>query len=111
MSAADSLDACLDALYQRLLDRRGADPNQSYTASLFAGGLDRILKKVGEEATETIVAAKNHDPQRLVAELADLWYHTLVLMIDRGITLQQLAAELSMRSLQSGHAEKASRTI
>lgn len=109
MSATDPLDACLDALYQRLLERRGVAAEQSYTASLFAGGLDRILKKVGEEATETIVAAKNDDSARLIAELADLWYHLLVLMVDRGITPAQLAAELQSRSGRSGHAEKASR--
>jgi len=69
----------------RLLEaRKSADPNGSYVAKLYADGLDAILKKIGEEATETVVAAKGGDREQLVHELADLWFHTLVLMAQQG---------------------------
>jgi phosphoribosyl-ATP pyrophosphohydrolase len=100
----------LRELCEMLQARKTADPASSYVASLYAKGLDGILKKVGEEATETVIAAKNEDPQALVYELADLWFHTLVLMAHRDLPLQRLTDELARRFGTSGHAEKASRT-
>lgn len=100
----------LNQLYATLEARKTADPAQSYAASLYAKGVDAILKKVGEEAAETLIAAKNADSQALVHELADLWYHTLVLLAHKGLPLSALTDELARRSGQSGHAEKASRS-
>lgn len=99
----------LTELYQTLLDRKSAAPDRSYVAGLYARGLDAILKKVGEEAAETIIAAKNPDSHALVHELADLWFHTLVLMAARDVPLTALTGELARRAGQSGLAEKAAR--
>ena len=77
--------------------RKGADPSTSYVAKLFDKGLDGILKKVGEEATETIVAAKNSDSGRFVSETGDLIYHLLVLLVERGVTLEEISKELKGR--------------
>lgn len=100
----------LSQLYATLEARRGADPKASYVASLHAKGLDAILKKLGEEAAETLIAAKNGDPQALVHELADLWFHSLVLLSHRQLPLAALTGELARRMGTSGHAEKAART-
>ena len=100
----------LRALYETLEARKGADPKASYVASLYAKGLDAILKKVGEEAAETLIAAKNPDADALVYELADLWFHTLVLMAHQNLPLTALTDELARRFGQSGHAEKAARS-
>jgi len=89
--------------------RKGAPPDQSYVASLYTKGLDTILKKVGEEAAETIIAAKGDDDEALVYEVADLWFHTLVLLAERGLHPRQVLAELERRSGVSGHDEKAAR--
>lgn len=99
----------LDTLHAQLLSRVGADPASSYTASLFAKGVDGIAKKIGEEATETVIAAKNEDDAALVYETADLWFHTLVLLAHRGLSPQAVLDELARRMGQSGHAEKAAR--
>lgn len=99
----------LAELYRVLEDRKSADPGSSYVASLYARGTDAILKKVGEEAAETLIAAKNPDDADLVHEVADLWFHTLVLMVQRGLPLDSLTAELARRFGTSGHAEKAAR--
>ncbi|HEU0198427.1 MAG TPA: phosphoribosyl-ATP diphosphatase [Nevskiaceae bacterium] len=101
--------AVLAELYATLEARRGADPNQSYVASLYKRGIDVILKKVGEEASETIIAAKNPDDNHLVYELADLWFHTLVLMAARRLPLNAVTDELARRFGRSGLEEKASR--
>jgi phosphoribosyl-ATP pyrophosphohydrolase len=90
--------------------RRGADAGASYVASLNAKGLDAILKKVGEEATETVIAAKSRDALALVHEVADLWFHCLVLLAHEGVPLQAVLAELERREGRSGHDEKASRS-
>jgi phosphoribosyl-ATP pyrophosphohydrolase len=74
----------LDRLAEVLESRKGADPDSSYVAKLYAKGLDAILKKVGEEATETVMAAKDGVPDKLVYEVADLWFHTLVLLAQQG---------------------------
>jgi phosphoribosyl-ATP pyrophosphohydrolase len=100
----------LNQLYATLEARKTADPQTSYAASLYAKGTDAILKKVGEEATETVIAAKNAEPQALVHEMADLWYHTLVLLAHRDLPLTALTDELARRFGQSGHAEKAARS-
>jgi phosphoribosyl-ATP pyrophosphohydrolase len=89
--------------------RKRACADTSYVASLYAAGLDRILEKVGEEAAETIIAAKNGDDAALVHEVADLWFHTLVLLAQRGLHPRQVLAELERRCGVSGHDEKASR--
>ena len=89
--------------------RRGADPASSYVAALFAKGDDAILKKIGEEATETVMAAKDGDAHRIVSEVADLWFHCLVLLAAHGLGPADVLAELARREGTSGHAEKAAR--
>ena len=89
--------------------RRGADPAASYVAALFAKGGDAILKKVGEEATETVMAAKDGDKLRITAEVADLWFHCLVLLAQHGLGPGDVLAELARREGVSGIAEKAAR--
>lgn len=103
-------DDVLARLYATLLERKAADPASSYVARLYHEGTDAILKKLGEEATETVLAAKGTDRQALVHELADLWFHALVLMAQRGIAPDEVAGELARRMGQSGLAEKAART-
>lgn len=87
----------LEELYQTILDRKGARPEGSYTASLFEKGEDEILKKVGEESVEVILAAKAQGNGRLTEEVADLTYHVLVLLASRGLTPADIAAELEKR--------------
>ena len=89
--------------------RKQADPNGSYVASLYAKGLDTILKKVGEEATETLIAAKGGDRQQLIYETADLWFHTLVLLAHQGSGPEEVLQELQRRFGLSGLDEKAAR--
>ena len=89
--------------------RKGADPSSSYVASLLAKGGDAILKKIGEEATETVMASKDGVPARVTAEVADLWFHCLVLLAHHGMSPDDVLAELARREGTSGHAEKASR--
>ncbi|MEO5377870.1 MAG: phosphoribosyl-ATP diphosphatase [Magnetococcus sp. DMHC-6] len=85
-------------LYQVIQSRRqSADPKHSYVARLFAEGPDRILQKVGEEAVETILAAKNRDSHSVIHETADLWFHSLVLLAEQGIDPQQVVQELINR--------------
>jgi phosphoribosyl-ATP pyrophosphohydrolase/phosphoribosyl-AMP cyclohydrolase len=87
----------LQELYAVIEERKEKRPEGSYTTYLFNNGLDKILKKVGEEATETIVAAKNTDSGRLVSETSDLIYHLLVLLVERGVTLEEISRELKGR--------------
>jgi phosphoribosyl-ATP pyrophosphohydrolase/phosphoribosyl-AMP cyclohydrolase len=89
--------AVLDQLYGLIETRERERPTGSYTTYLFDQGLDKILKKVGEEASETIIAAKNSDASLLAGEVSDLVYHLLVLMVERGVTLEQVGAELTRR--------------
>jgi len=89
--------------------RKQADPASSYVAGLYARGLDAILKKVGEEATETVLAAKDGDPERVVRETADLWFHSLVMLAHLGLGPEAVLAELDRRFGLSGLAEKAAR--
>src|SRR5262245_33754359 len=92
-----SLLGVLQELYDLIEDRKEKRPEGSYTTYLFNNGLDKILKKVSEEATETIVAAKNDDSGRLVSETSDLIYHLLVLLVERGVTLEEISRELKGR--------------
>jgi phosphoribosyl-ATP pyrophosphohydrolase/phosphoribosyl-AMP cyclohydrolase len=85
-----------------IADRKANPVEGSYTAKLFAGGVDRIGKKIGEEATEVVIAAKNADTNELVWETADLLYHALVLLAERGVALDEIGAELSRRAKPSG---------
>lgn len=87
------------AYLQRVIEsRRGADPSQSYVARLFESGVDRIGKKIGEEATELVIAAKNQTRQEIVWEAADLMFHTMVLLASEGISLDEIGAEFERRA-------------
>lgn len=89
--------------------RKAAEPDSSYVAGLYAKGLDAILKKIGEEATETVIAAKAGDRGQIVYEMADLWFHTLVLLAQQGLGPDDVLKELDRRFGLSGLAEKAAR--
>ena len=89
--------------------RRGADPETSYVARLLGPDEDAVLKKIGEEATETVLAAKSSDQLHLVRELADLWFHCLILLARRGLGPGDVLAELHRREGISGIDEKAAR--
>ncbi|MDQ3651539.1 MAG: bifunctional phosphoribosyl-AMP cyclohydrolase/phosphoribosyl-ATP diphosphatase HisIE [Acidobacteriota bacterium] len=91
------LGALLTELYQLIETRRREMPDGSYTTYLFREGLDKILKKVGEESAETIIAAKNDNAHALTSEISDLLYHVLVLMVERGVSLEQVGVELARR--------------
>ncbi len=99
----------LERLSATLASRRGSDPTTSYVAKLFHKGTDEILKKVGEEAVETIMAAKDGDKLHIVREVADLWFHTLVLLAHEGLSHEDVLAELARREGISGIDEKNSR--
>jgi phosphoribosyl-ATP pyrophosphohydrolase len=105
----DARDDVLDRVAAAIASRRGADPASSYVAALFAKGDDAILKKIGEEATETVMAAKDGDKLRITAEIADLWFHCLVLLERHGLGPGDVRAELARREGTSGIAEKSSR--
>ncbi len=99
----------LARIAETLEARKGAEPGSSYVASLYAKGLDAILKKVGEEATETVLAAKGGDKLALVRETADLWFHCLVMLAHAGLGPDDVLAELRRREGISGLDEKAAR--
>jgi phosphoribosyl-ATP pyrophosphohydrolase len=103
----------MNDLLARLSDvlesRKEADPGSSYVAGLYSKGLDAILKKIGEEATETVMAAKDGVPEKIVHEVADLWFHTLVLLAQQGLGPGDVLAELDRRFGLSGLDEKAGR--
>ena len=98
-----------DRLAATLEARKRASADSSYVAKLYAKGTDAILKKIGEEATETVMAGKDGDPQKIVYEVADLWFHTLVLLAHVGLKPQDVLDELARREGLSGLAEKAAR--
>jgi len=100
----------LQQLAEVLEARKGASPDSSYVTSLYDKGLDEILKKIGEEATETVMAAKDGDAEKIVYETADLWFHSLVLLAQQGLNPQQVLDELSRRFGLSGLEEKANRS-
>ena len=103
----------LAELTEILEQRKGAEPGSSYVASLYDKGLDAILKKVGEEATETVMAAKDvaygGNKDKLVYEVADLWFHTMVLLAEQDLSADDVLKELARRFGVSGHDEKAAR--
>jgi len=99
----------LTRLAETLESRKNADPASSYVAKLYAKGLDSILKKIGEEATETVIAAKDGDKAQLVYEMADLWFHSMVLLAQQGLHPDDVLAELARREGLSGLVEKANR--
>lgn len=92
-----------------LESRKSAAADSSYVASLYGKGLDAILKKIAEEAAETIMAAKDGDAQHIVYEVADLWFHTMILLAQQGLNPQDVLNELARREGVSGHTEKAAR--
>jgi phosphoribosyl-ATP pyrophosphohydrolase/phosphoribosyl-AMP cyclohydrolase len=96
-TGAARFDGALDDLYTRLAGRYHARPPGSYTTQLFDEGIDKILAKVDEESQETIVAGKSETNQRLIEETSDLLYHLLVLLVQRGVTLPEIRAELARR--------------
>lgn len=108
-SESDPTGDVLDRLAATIAARRSAEPKSSYVAGLFAKGDDAILKKIGEEATETVMAAKDGDASRVTAEVADLWFHCLVLLERFGLGPQDVRAELARREGVSGVVEKARR--
>jgi phosphoribosyl-ATP pyrophosphohydrolase len=105
-SGADDVLARIAAVIE---SRKNADPGTSYVASLLAKGEDAVLKKIGEEAAEAIMAAKDGDNIRIAAEVADLWFHCLVLLVRHGLGPADVLAELARREGTSGHAEKKAR--
>ena len=106
---SDDLGKQLEALWQTIDSRRGADPESSYTASLLAKGVERCAKKFGEEAVEAALAGALGKADELASEAADTLYHLFVLMAAAGVEPGDVAAKLAARTGQSGHEEKASR--
>jgi phosphoribosyl-ATP pyrophosphohydrolase len=109
MADRSTQDDVLARVAATIASRKDADAATSYVASLLARGDDAILKKVGEEATEVVLAAKGGDPARITAEVADLWFHCLVLLAHHGLSPADVLAELARREGVSGHVEKAAR--
>lgn len=107
-SNTDMLARLADKIQTRL-PANGGNPETSYVARLFSKGPDAALKKIGEEATELVMAAKDRQPDRIVAETADLWFHCLVTLIENGLRPEQVIDELARREGMSGLEEKASR--
>ena len=103
------METILQQLAQVLEERKNADPDSSYVAKLYAKGLDDILKKIGEEATETVMAAKDGDADKIIYETADLWFHCMVLLANQGLKPDDVLTELARRFGLSGIEEKASR--
>lgn len=102
-------DDIIERLMKVLESRKAADPGASYVASLYHQGLDSILKKIGEESAETIIAAKSGDKKQIVYEIADLWFHCLVLLAQQNLDARQVLEELERRFGLSGIDEKAAR--
>ncbi len=100
----------IERLEMLIAQRRGADADSSYVASLFAKGREKMAQKLGEEATETVIAALSGDPAKLTSEAADLVFHLLVLLAEGGVSFADVLAELERREGVSGIAEKASRS-
>ena len=109
MAASDGGHDALARIAATIEARKGADAATSYVAALLAAPHDRLLKKIGEEATETVLAAKDGDKMHVIAEVADLWFHCLVLLARHGLGPDDVLRELARREGVSGHAEKASR--
>jgi phosphoribosyl-ATP pyrophosphohydrolase len=115
MTAADTSNALSQDVLARLAEvieaRRAGDPDKSYVARLFHKGTDAILKKIGEEATEVVMAAKDGDPQKVVYEVADLWFHSMLALSAFGLTPADVLKELQRREGLSGLEEFASRKL
>jgi phosphoribosyl-ATP pyrophosphohydrolase len=109
MNQDDFLARLADIIATRRPDR-GGSPDSSYVARLLSKGPDSFLKKIGEEATETVMAAKDGQPEKIIYETADLWFHCLVMLEYYGLRPEQVIAELARREGLSGLEEKASRT-
>ncbi len=103
------MENILQQLAEVLEERKKADPESSYVAKLYDKGLDSILKKIGEEATETVMAAKDGDADKIIYETADLWFHCMVLLANQGLKPDDVLNELARRFGLSGIEEKASR--
>lgn len=99
----------LSQLAEVLEERKSAEPDSSYVAKLYAKGLDSILKKIGEEATETVMAAKDGEADKIIYETADLWFHSMVLLAQQGLHPNDVLKELERRFGLSGLEEKANR--
>jgi phosphoribosyl-ATP pyrophosphohydrolase len=104
-----ALAGVLSAVAATIESRKDSEPDGSYVASLFSRGDDAILKKIGEEATEAVMAGKDADPAKITHEVADLWFHCLVLLARHGLSPDDVLRELARRHGRSGLAEKASR--
>ena len=104
------MNTILKKLTETLEARKKDDPTKSYTASLYRDGLEAILKKVNEEAFETIIAARQGDNKELIHEVADLWFHTLVLMAHKNLSAEDILNELEKREGTSGIEEKENRS-
>ena len=104
-------DDILGRLEAVLVARKDQDPSTSYVAGLYDKGLDTILKKIGEESAETIIAAKSGDKQQMVYETADLWFHCMVMLSQQNLNVQQVLDELNRRFGTSGIEEKAARQL
>jgi phosphoribosyl-AMP cyclohydrolase / phosphoribosyl-ATP pyrophosphohydrolase len=104
---SDDLGFVLDQLYEVIQGRERERPSGSYTTYLFNEGIDKILKKLGEESAETIIAAKNEDREQVVSEVSDLLYHLLVLLVARGVSLEEIGKELKKRRQGGGTSERA----
>jgi phosphoribosyl-ATP pyrophosphohydrolase len=110
-SPVTSADDTLARLAAVIAQRRGGDPDTSYVARLFAKGGDAVLKKIGEEATEVVMACKDGDPKKVVAEVADLWFHTMIALAQHGLAPADVLAELERREGLSGLEEFAARKM
>lgn len=97
------MNDALQSLYQTVVGRKEEKKEGSYTCYLFEKGLDKILKKCGEECSEVIIAAKNGDNRETVLEISDLLYHLMVLMVNEGISLEEVETELEKRSEKTGN--------
>lgn len=98
--------SCMQEIYDTIIDRRDHPVEKSYTHYLFEQGIDKVLKKVGEESAETIIAAKNGDNAETIGEIADLAYHVLVLMAMQHITPEDIEAKLTERHSKSGNLKQ-----
>ena len=103
------MENILQQLAEVLEERKNADPDSSYVAKLYNKGLDDILKKIGEEATETVMAAKDGDSDKIIYETADLWFHCMILLANQGLKPDDVLTELGRRFGLSGIEEKANR--
>jgi phosphoribosyl-ATP pyrophosphohydrolase len=101
--------AMFEQVYEVIRERKQSSPEESYVASLMTKGTDSILKKIGEESAEVIIAAKNKNRDEQIHEITDLWFHLLVLLVDQGLTLEDISKEFEKRFGQSGLEEKSQR--